>query len=353
MSIRHSIYSLLCMAAVSLLLSGCGGTDTWKHVDVSSIPVTLHVRRFEQDFYHMDTADLAASEMKMRAKYGAFYDDYVTGIMNFGRPANRLDTAGHDPHIDILAFMRNPADRNLYDSVEKHYADFTDVEKELTGAVKHFKYYFPKQPAPTTIYTFISEFGNGAITYGDTTLGIGLDMYLGRHYIYYESVQFPEFMKRKLSKEYIVPNAMEVLYNLHYDQTAYNAERPLIEAMISEGKKFYFMECMLPDAPDSLLIGYTSAQADWCRKSEGSIWKYFNEKDLLYKVNYMEQKRYTSDGPTTAGMPPESPGRVGGWVGWQIVRRFMKNNRGKVSLEDLMTQYSAKQILAEADYKPK
>ena len=350
---RHSFYSFLVMATIALVLGGCGSTDSWKHIDVSAIPVRLRVERFERDFYHMDTADLTGSEMKLRAKYGAFYDDYVTGIMNFGRPANRLDTAGHDPHIDILAFMRNPADRSLYDTVEKQYADLSSVEHELTDAMKHFRHYFPEKPAITTIYTFISEFGNGAITYGDTVLGIGLDMYLGEHYVYYESVQFPEFMKRKLTREYIAPNAMEVIYNLHFDQTAYNAERPLIEAMISEGKKFYFMECMLPDAPDSLLMGYTSAQADWCRKSEGSIWKYFNEQDLLYKVNFMEQKRYTSDGPTTAGMPPGSPGRVGSWVGWQIVRRFMKNNRGKVSLEDLMTKYTARQILSQADYKPK
>ena len=146
---------------------------------------------------------------------------------------------------------------------------------------------------------------------------------------------------------------MEVLYNLHFDKTAYNAQLPLIEAIINEGKKYYFMECMLPETPDSVLIGYTRAQDEWCRRSEGSIWKYFNEQDLLYKVNFMEQKRYTTDGPTTAGMPPEAPGKVGSWVGWQIVRKFMKNNQGKVSLDDLMNKYTAKQILTLANYKPK
>jgi hypothetical protein len=343
----------LIVLLTALTLSGCEDSAAWKKVDVSKISAPIHVQRFEQDFYAMDTAHLDLSEAAMRAKYGPFYDDYITGIMNFGRPDNRMDTAGHDPHIDIMAFLRSPADRSLYDTVEAKYRDMSDITKGITDAVKHFKYYFPRKPAITTVYTFISEFGNGAITYGDTSLGLGLDMYLGEHYIYYESVSFPEFMKRKLRREYILPNSMEVLYNLHFDRTAYNAELPLIEAIINEGKKYYFMECMLPDAPDSILIGYTAMQEDWCRKSEASIWKYFNEKDLLYKVNFMEQKRYTTDGPTTAGMPPESPGKVGSWVGWQIVRKFMKNNQGKISLDDLMTKYSAKQILSLAAYKPK
>jgi hypothetical protein len=110
---------------------------------------------------------------------------------------------------------------------------------------------------------------------------------------------------------------------------------------------------MLPDAPDSLLMGYTTTQEAWCRNSEKNIWQFLNERDLLFKVNYMEQKRYTTDGPTTTGMPPESPPKVGSWVGWQIVRRFMKNNRGKVTLNDLLYKYTGKQIFTLANYKPK
>ena len=354
MSISHqSAFRCFIIGLIAFSLSGCTDTNQWKKVDVSAISAPIHTARFEQDFYGMDTNNLMASEGSMRLKYGSFYDDYVTGIMNFGGPETRMDTTHHDPHPYIMKFLGSKADRELYDTVEKKYKDISDIEKGVSDAVKHFKYYFPKKPAISRLYTFISEFGNGAITYSDTALGIGLDMYLGERYVYYESVGFPEFMKHKLRREYIAPNSMEALYNLHFDKTAYNAELPLIEAIINDGKKYYFMECMMPEAPDSLLIGYTSAQEEWCRKSEKSIWKHFNEQDLLFKVNFMEQKRYTSDGPTTAGMPPESPGKVGSWVGWQIVRKFMKNNQGKVSLDDLMNKYDAKQILSQANYKPK
>jgi hypothetical protein len=180
-------------------------------------------------------------------------------------------------------------------------------------------------------------------------------MYLGERYTYYEGLGFPEYMKRKLKRAYIIPNAMEVMYmyNLHLDATPYNAELPLIEAMINEGKKMYFLEAVLPNTPDSILIGYTRPQDEWCRRSERSIWQYLNEKDLLYKINLMEQKRYTTDGPNTAGMPTESPGRIGTWLGWQIVRKYMRDAGGAISLQELLTHRNAKEIFAKANYKPK
>ena len=46
----------------------------------------------------------------------------------------------------------------------------------------------------------------------------------------------------------------------------------------------------------------------------------------------------------------ESPGRVGAWIGWQIVRSYMKNN--EVSLPQLL-HTSAKEIFEKSKYKPK
>jgi hypothetical protein len=338
---------------IGFIVSGCTDSNAWKKIDVSKEQVNYTVQRFDQDFFAIDTLHIAESEAKLRAKYGQFYNDYVTHIMNFGRSESPVDTVHHDPHIDIINFLGNRSDRDLYDTVQKEYSNIADIQAGMTDLLKHFQYYFPKKPHITRVYTFITEFSDGIATYDDSTICIGLDMYLGSTYRYYSSVDLPQFMIAKLKRPYIIPNITEALYNANFDKTAYNAQLPLIEALINEGKKYYFMECMLPDAPDSLIMGYTMTQEEWCRSSESSIWKYLNEQDLLYKVNYMEQKRYTADGPSTTGMPPESPPKVGSWVGWQIVRKFMKNSGGKVTLNDLLDNYSAKQIFALSNYKPK
>jgi len=331
-------------------------------VDVSKVDLKLKVLRFEKDFFSINASNIVEKERAMLTKYGEFYSDYVYRMMGFGAPENRMDSVPHDPHPELLEFVGDKNVLHLFDTAQLVYKEFNVVQKPLEEALKHFKYYFPEKKV-TEVYTVLSglhvnELGTGTITYGDSTLVVFLDMYLGGKFSAYDYVAIngealPEFKRRRLCPEFITPHCMEVLYNLDFDKAVYNAELPLIEAMVNEGKRFYFMECMMPEAADSLLIGYTEFQTQWCIKSEKSIWQYFSEKDLLYNVNFMEQKRYTLDGPTTPGMPSEAPGRAGAWVGWQIVRKFMKDADGKVSLVDLLTKYDAKSILAKANYKPK
>lgn len=350
---KRPVSILLILAVAACLFSGCGEKDKWKKPDVSGVQVHFNILRFEQDLFRLDPANLAESELALRGKYGRFYDDYILHIMNFGRAADPWDSTRHDPHIELQKFLTNPPDRALYDSVQYQYRDLAGINDGLGALLKHYKFYFPASPQLSRIITMITEFGDGIVTYDDSTLCIGLDMYLGSNYPFYQSVDLPQYMIAKLKRPYILPNVAEAMYNADFDKTAYNAELPLIEALVNEGKKYYFMECMLPEAPDSLLIGYSARQEEWCRKSEKSIWQFLNERDLLFKVNYMEQKRYTSDGPGTTGMPPEAPPKVGSWVGWQIVRKFMRDSGGKVTLPELLNKYTAKQVFTLANYKPK
>ena len=46
----------------------------------------------------------------------------------------------------------------------------------------------------------------------------------------------------------------------------------------------------------------------------------------------------------------DSPGQVGVWVGWQIVRAYMENSGA--SLEELL-KTDAKEIFVKSKYKPK
>jgi uncharacterized protein YjaZ len=101
-----------------------------------------------------------------------------------------------------------------------------------------------------------------------------------------------------------------------------------------------------------MIVGYTNAQVKWCEANEYEIWKFMNDKDMLYKTNYMDLKRYLDEGPTTPGMPEGAPGNIGAWVGWRIVTKFMKDSGKNISLQDLMVKYDAKAIIAAAKYRP-
>jgi hypothetical protein len=335
---------LLILAA--LVLSGCADKYGYKKVDVSKQNSDIVYQRFEQDFFKLKMANFTKEEMSLRQKYGRFYDDYVGAIMGFQKMAKDSNALP----IVITEFIENKAINGLYDSVQYYYPSMDEIKNELDEANRHYQYYFPEKRI-SRLYTMISEFSYGAMTYDDSTLVVGLDMFLGPQYPFYESFDIPNFITRKLSKEYIARNCMEVIYNLHFNKVNDMEPLPLIESMINEGKKMYFLECMMPAKNDSIIVGYTNTQVKWCESSERMIWQYFNEKDLLYSTNFMEQKRYTTDGPSTSGMPAESPGKVGAWIGWQIVRKYMKDANGKISLNQLLNTTN-KTIIAKAKYKP-
>ncbi len=50
--------------------------------DVSGIRVTVKVKRFEQDFFAMDTAAVEASLTALQQQYGTFLNDYLYNILS-------------------------------------------------------------------------------------------------------------------------------------------------------------------------------------------------------------------------------------------------------------------------------
>jgi len=65
----------------------------------------------------------------------------------------------------------------------------------------------------------------------------------------------------------------------------------------------------------------------------------------------MDIIRYINASPTTSGFPLDSPGRTGVWIGWQIVRKYMKNFP-ETTLSELMQNSDYQQILNDSKYFP-
>ncbi|MEZ5023093.1 MAG: hypothetical protein R2728_07510 [Chitinophagales bacterium] len=57
------------------------------------------------------------------------------------------------------------------------------------------------------------------------------------------------------------------------------------------------------------------------------------------------------EGPTTMGLP-ESPSKIGIWLGWQIVNEYMGRNKG-TSLDELLQMNDSQELLRKSKYKPK
>ena len=337
---------LLCVLSVCYfvisLFSACTTPGDRKKIDVSKIPARVHAIRFDQELYACDTNHLAETVNRLGDKYPDFASVYFKDLTGFARNGNNEQFLASVKH-----FLTYKDYRGLYDTVQKKFPDVSDINHELEMLFKHIRYYFPKEKTGD-VYYFISGLNNWSAVTVDTALGIGLDMYLGTNYPFYPSVELPAYEIQRCEKKYIPINAARVLYENMYP---YNPDgKNLLELMLLKGRQLVFMEYVLPEAGDDLLMGYTPAQLKWCTENEAMIWNYFSAQKLLYSTNWQDMIRYVNDGPTSTGMPPESPGNIGSWIGWQIVRTYMKAHPEKSMTDIVSGPLDVQAFLRDAAY---
>lgn len=334
------------LSALILLLC-CFSACKHKNVpDVSHIAMEVHIKRFDQDLYKLDTNHVQPALQQLAAAYPVFLPAYIEHIMNFGPYADTSELV----QIQTRMLVSNPDFRVLQDTINAHFPNLADLEKDLAQSFRYIKYYFPAFRAPQVV-AFSSVISNyGAVTI-DSVLGIGLDMYLGKDFPVYAMLpDYPGYMIRKFSKEYITTNSIQVLSLQMYP--AAEPSEQLISQIVSAGKHQYFLEQVLPDVPDSVRLGYTKDQLEWCFDSEQMIWQFFIQQNLLYKADWQSNMHFINDGPSTQGMPEGSPGRIGSFVGWQIVKKYMKHHP-EVTLKQLMDTKDAMKIFSQSKYRPK
>lgn len=124
----------------------------------------------------------------------------------------------------------------------------------------------------------------------------------------------------------------------------------LLNTMIYNGKVLYFAKAMMPEKSDTVIIRYTKNELAYCVKSEKEMYAFMVENDLLFSTKYKDIMRFTKDGPFTAGFK-NSPARVGNWIGWQIVKKYIELNP-QVSLKGLMETNDHQGIFIASKYNP-
>ncbi len=290
---------------------------------VNAIPLELKVERFDKVFFETKPEDLE----NVKKKYPFFFP------------------AGNDNRVWIDK-MQDPLWRELYTEVQKKYSNFDSVKLELETLFKHIKYYFPKTKTPKVI-TIISEmdYNNKAI-YADSLVIVSLELYLGKGHKFY---QFPNYLKQNFEQKQIAP---DVVSSFSASKIPPILEKDLLSHMIYQGKQLYLKDLFLPGYTDAEKMGYTPEQIVWCQENESYMWRYFIEKEMLYSNEQKLIPRFINPAPFSKfylEIDNDSPGQVGAWIGWQIVRSFMKIN--ELPVEDLL-RTGAKEIFVKSKYKP-
>lgn len=329
---------------ISLLLTACSHS---KKVDVSNIDVNITVERFDKDFDAIRTKPTAQVAIVLQNKYGAFYNDFIQQILQAG-------TINDTSYYSVIRQVVNAQPyKDLEHDVDSVYPNLDKQNAELTDAFRRVKYYYPQQRIPK-VYAYFSGF-EAQTSIGDGYFGIGLDLFLGANSRFYPALTkaFPHYLSQFFTPENITPRVIEgFARNEMFSEK--DVDQSLLIKMIYNGKILYFMDQVLPDEPDSLKISYTTKQLDWAKKNESAIWGYLLDENLLYETDYPKIQKFINVGPFTQGIGEknESSPRLGCYIGWEIIKKYM-DKHPNVTLQQLMNDTDAQQILTDSKYHPK
>ncbi|QTD38718.1 gliding motility lipoprotein GldB [Polaribacter batillariae] len=296
-----------------------------KKVDVSNVKIDFSVERFDEDFYTSDKKNL----FKLKEKYPYFFPKQITDSIS-------------------LSKINNTDEQELFAETQKIYKDISPLKEKLKSLFKHVKYYNSKFIAPKVITMLTNIDYESRVIYADSLLIISLDVYLGKKHQFY--ADYPKYIKENNTKEHIIVDVANAIIE---KQIAPSRDRSFIGKMIFEGKKMYLLDLYLPLISDREKMGYQEDKFNWVVENEAQIWAYFIEKKLLFSTDASLNKRFLEIAPFSKFYMEHdnlSPGRVGVWVGWQIVRSYMKHNN--VSLQELLNKNEA-DLFKESNYKPR
>ena len=309
---------------ISLLVFGCNDNDK-VNAEIAKTNVDLKILRFDREFAKAEPVDIPQLKNDFPYLFPAQYSDSVW-------VAKLKDTI----QIELLA------------EVENTFSDFSNEGQQLELLFKHIKYYFPEYTIPNIVTVTSDVDYNNRIILADSLLFVELDNYLGPDHKFYRDI--PNYIKAGLDRQFLISDIASAFAKTVVPKPR---DRTFLSQMIYYGKELYLKDKLIPNVSDAEKINYTDEQFEWAELNEESIWRNFIEQEHLYSTENKLGPRFLDPAPFSKfglELDNESPGRIGRYIGWQILRAFMVSN--EVSLQQMLN-LPAEEIFKKSNYKPK
>lgn len=334
-----TIYQLIIIIFVGTVgiasLSSCNDSACDQENPYADIPVQLEVVRLEDRLVGLEnTEEVLGFFQENRVMTDSFLD------------------ALQYPNDTILAkrlfrLMKQPSIDTLIDDTKAYFSDFEQNIDQLTTAYQFIQHHYPKSKVPK-FQTIITGFYNDMYI-SDSLIVLGLDYFAGEHGRYFPN-DIPRYIVKRYMKESLAPIVLSFVSNEF--NLADQSHGTLLADMVNLGKSYYFVEQALPCTPDSLVIGYTAQEMHAVRTNQEIIWANIIENEMLYETSHFLKNKFIGERPNIAEISENCPGRVGAWLGWQIVRKYM-DEHPEVSFTDLMAETDAHKVFQQSNYKPR
>ena len=304
-------------------LVSCGEEDKTR-AEISKINIDLNVDRFDRDFAQTSPSDIGM----LKKTYPFLFSKRV-------------------PDSIFISKMNDTLQQQLLVEVDNQFGDFKNTKQEILSLFQHLKYYDRTFSIPNIVTLTNDVDYRYPVIVTDTLALIALDNYLGRDHEFYANIS--DFIKANMTKEQVVVDLAEA----YAEQRVFPKNmKNFLEEMIYFGKILYFKDKVIPFKTDAEKIGYSQDQYVFAKRNEEMIWTHFVENEMLFDNDNTLVSRFIADAPFSKfylSIDNETPGRLGQFIGWQIVKAYMANN--EVELMKMM-ETDAIEIFNKSNYKP-
>ena len=331
------IISCLCIAVAAGLYAvlSAQASSRRKVPDVSHITVHVEIQRLEQVLFGLDNKEAIRAFLKDNTLF-------ATQFLGLSSPRAEEELVER-----LYAMIKDPHIQALYQEVQRVFGDFSAIQRQFETGFRYLRYYYPAFKLPK-LATFITGMGTD-LHVSDDLIVIGLDFFMGEG-AQFRPIELPPYILRAYQPAYIVPKTI-LLLSQQFIETN-DTDQTLLADMLYYGKAYYFTQVLLPAVEASVILAYTPEQLAAVEQHQDIVWEHFIENELLYVTNHLTKHKYISDRPFVSEIGRRCPGNIGRWLGWEIVKRYMKKHTD-VSLPALMSNSNAQELFIQSSYRPK
>lgn len=336
-------------------LVGCGDSKSEDRFSNIEIPaenrVNAEFRRLDKELAKINYANSESECSSLKNGYAStdsldrnFLDIYTEAILGIGSVEN-METRSL-----LQKFTQTKPYSEFFHAADSVFANMSVEKQELDHAFSLLRTHLKGLNVPKEYVGLISGFYSNVIC-TRTRLGFSLEYYLGSDYRNYKYVDgLYEYMIRNYRREKLTSDGVFCWLSTEYEL---NESAPtLLQKMIYLGKLVYLTSVALPNQELNNILGFSAEQYEWCCANEAEMWRYMAEYKHLFSTDRLTVGKYCDPAPSTSFFPQESPGRSALFIGYKIIQSYLDSNKN-LTLEDLMNNNNASEILEKSGYNPK
>lgn len=283
----------------------------------------VNIVRYDKTQYEYVEFDSFEALRKMQTDYLPMSKMLIEDILELGSIYETdITTRFKDYFRDSLLILIN-------NDVEEKFENIESLEEELTDAFNELEKRFPGIGIPT-FYTQLSAL-NESVIVGDTLIGISLDKYMGADYPPYKNLYY-SYQRKSMSPENITADCLSAYLQSKFPYPD-DYSRTLGAVMVYTGILDYII-CDILNIDIKDYLSYNEFEKKWCEENERKVVDFMLKNRHLYSSSFMVARRYLSPNPYNEFFGKHSPGRLGHFIGYNIVKAYVK--KFKVSEKELI-----------------